>query len=66
MLSPPLYLSNPHLYLAFICIVTLGIIITLFYIMSICIGKLFHINGTSGGLTVILDSEGKPIITKDR
>ncbi|WP_235700113.1 DUF6440 family protein [Clostridium senegalense] len=27
---------------------------------------LYVSNGTSGGLTVLLDSKGKPIITKDK
>ena len=30
------------------------------------VNYLYITNGTSGGLTVLLDSEGKPIITKDR
>ncbi|GAA0086432.1 hypothetical protein UT300007_28720 [Clostridium sp. CTA-7] len=30
------------------------------------VNYLYVSNGTSGGLTVLLDSEGKPIITKDK
>lgn len=30
------------------------------------VNYLYISNGTSGGLTVLLDSEGKPIITKDK
>lgn len=30
------------------------------------VNYLYVTNGTSGGLTVLLDSEGKPIITKDK
>ncbi len=29
------------------------------------VNYLYVSNGTSGGLTVLLDSEGKPIITRD-
>lgn len=30
------------------------------------VNYLYVSNGTSGGLTVLLDSEGKPIITKEK
>jgi len=30
------------------------------------VNYLYVSNGTSGGLTVLLNSEGKPIITKDK
>ncbi|WP_434305689.1 DUF6440 family protein [Clostridium botulinum] len=30
------------------------------------VNYLYVSNGTSGGLTALLDSEGKPIITKDK
>jgi len=30
------------------------------------VNYLYISNGTSGGLTVLLDSEGKPIITKNK
>ncbi|GAA0127398.1 hypothetical protein UT300019_33020 [Clostridium sp. CTA-19] len=30
------------------------------------VNYLYISNGTSGGLTVLVDSEGKPIITKDK
>lgn len=30
------------------------------------VNYLYISNGTSGGLTVLLNSEGKPIITKDK
>ncbi|MCM1992473.1 DUF6440 family protein [Oceanirhabdus seepicola] len=30
------------------------------------VNYLYVSNGSSGGLTVLLDSEGKPIITKDK
>lgn len=30
------------------------------------VNYLYISNGTSGGLTVLLDSEGKPIITKEK
>ncbi|KEI00122.1 xylan 1,4-beta-xylosidase (plasmid) [Clostridium botulinum] len=30
------------------------------------VNYLYVSNGTSGGLTVLLDSDGKPIITKDK
>lgn len=30
------------------------------------VNYLYISNGTSGGLTVLLDSQGKPIITKDK
>ena len=29
------------------------------------INYIFHISGTAGGLTPLLDKDGKPVITKD-
>lgn len=33
---------------------------------ALLLNDLYISNGTSGGLTVLLDSEGKPIITKNK